>query len=257
MEQQTLLQSEDIRKDFGGIHAVRDLNVSINKGEIVGMIGPNGSGKTTFFNILSSIYRPDSGTIRFKGEDITHLPIYAIVAKGITRTFQNLRVFRDISVLENVLIGRHHLINTSLLHLYFNPFLALKREKEAYLKAIELLRLVHLENQEREYARNLPYGQQRLLEIARGLMAEPDLLLLDEPTAGMNPKEVAVLCSFLEEVRERGFSLFIIEHNMKAIMSLADRIIVLNAGAKIREGTPSEIQADEEVKEIYLGKEED
>jgi branched-chain amino acid transport system ATP-binding protein len=143
------------------------------------------------------------------------------------------------------------------LHLYFNPFLTRRREKEAYLKAIELLRLVHLENQEREYARNLPYGQQRLLEIARGLMAEPDLLLLDEPTAGMNPKEVAVLCSFLEEVRERGFTLFIIEHNMKAIMSLADRIIVLNAGAKIKEGTPSKIQADEEVKEIYLGKEED
>ena len=248
-----LLETEAISKSFGGIHAIRDLDISIHAGEIVGIIGPNGSGKTTFFNILSGLYRPTSGTIKFKGRDIANVAVHKIVKRGITRTFQNLRVFRDISVLENVLIGRHHLIDTSLFNIYFRPFLVRKQEKNAYLKAIELLRLVHLEDEKHELARNLPYGQQRLLEIARSLIAEPDLLLLDEPTAGMNPTEVAALCLFLEEVRGRGFTLFIIEHNMKAIMSVADRIIVLNAGTKIKEGSPKDVQSDKQVQEIYLG----
>jgi branched-chain amino acid transport system ATP-binding protein len=252
----TLLKVKEIDKKFGGIHAVSHLNVSINKGEIVGMIGPNGSGKTTFLNLLSGIYRPDSGKIEFKNEDITALTPYNIVEKGITRTFQNLRIFRNISVLENILIGRHHLIKNSLLNVYFNPFLASRREKYAYLKAIEVLKLVDLAKEKDELARNLPYGKQRLLEIARALIAEPDLLLLDEPTAGMNTKEAITLCVFLKELKEKGFTLFVIEHNMKAIMGISDKIIVLNAGGKLKEGIPREIQRDKQVQEIYLGKEE-
>jgi len=253
----TLLKAEEIDKKFGGIHAVSHLNVSVNKGEIVGMIGPNGSGKTTFLNILSGIYRSDSGKVEFKNEDITKLSLHRIVEKGIARTFQNLRIFRNISVLENVLIGRHHLIKNSLLNVYFNPSLASRREKNAYLKAIEILELVNLVKEKDELARNLPYGKQRLLEIARALIAEPDLLLLDEPTAGMNPTEVVALCVFLKELKEKGFALFVIEHNMKAIMAISDRIIVLNAGVKLKEGMPREIQRDKQVQEIYLGKEEE
>jgi branched-chain amino acid transport system ATP-binding protein len=252
----TLLKAEEIDKKFGGIHAVSHLNVSVNEGEIVGMIGPNGSGKTTFLNILSGIYRSDSGKIEFKNEDITKSPLHCIIEKGIARTFQNLRIFRNISVLENVLIGRHHLIKNSLLNIYFNPSLASRREKNAYLKAMEILELVKLDKEKNELARNLPYGKQRLLEIARALMAEPVLLLLDEPTAGMNPTEAVGLCVFLKELKEKGFALFVIEHNMKAIMSISDRIIVLNAGGKLKEGIPREIQRDKQVQEIYLGKEE-
>lgn len=256
MKNMILLKTEEIDKKFGGIHAVSHLNISVNKGEILGMIGPNGSGKTTFLNVLSGIYRSDSGKVEFKNEDITKLPLHCIIEKGIARTFQNLRIFRNISVLENVLIGRHHLINNSLLNVFFNPSLASKREKSAYLKAIEILELVNLAKEKDELARNLPYGKQRLLEIARALIAEPDLLLLDEPTAGMNPTEAVALCVFLKELKEKGLALFVIEHNMKAIMSISDRIIVLNAGAKLKEGTPREIQRDKQVQEIYLGKEE-
>lgn len=252
----TLLKAEEIDKKFGGIHAVSHLNVSVNKGEIVGMIGPNGSGKTTFLNILSGIYRSDSGRVEFKNEDITKLPLHRIIEKGIARTFQNLRIFRNISVLENILIGRHHLIKNSLLNIYFNPSLAGRREKSAYLKGMEILELVNLAKEKNELARNLPYGKQRVLEIARALMAEPDLLLLDEPTAGMNPAETVALCEFLKKLKERGFALFVIEHNMKAIMSISDKIIVLNVGAKLKEGIPREIQRDKQVQEIYLGKEE-
>jgi len=252
----TLLRAEEIDKKFGGIHAVRNLNVSVDNGEIVGMIGPNGSGKTTFLNILSGIYRTDTGKVSFKNEDITKLPLHCIVEKGIARTFQNLRIFRNITVLENVLIGRHHLIKNSLLNVFFNPPLSRKIEKSAYLKAIEILELVNLEKQKNELARNLPYGKQRLLEIARALMAEPNLLLLDEPTAGMNPTEADALCDFLKELKAKNFALFVIEHNMKAIMSISDRIIVLNAGTKLKEGIPKDIQRDKQVQEIYLGKED-
>jgi len=252
-----LLETEGIDKKFGGIHAVDHLSIFVNKGEIVGMIGPNGSGKTTFLNILSGIYRPSSGRIKFKNEDITRLPLYHIIEKGIARTFQNLKVFRNMSLLENVLIGRHHLIKNSLLNIYFNLFLASKREENACHKAMEVLELVNLAGKKDELARNLPYGEQRLLEIARALVSEPDLLLLDEPSAGMNPKETVTLYLFLEKLRKKGLSIFIIEHNMRAIMAISDRIIVLNSGKKLKEGIPKEIQRDKQVQEVYLGKEEE
>lgn len=252
-----LLETDRVWKKFGGVTAVQDIVLSIEKREILGMIGPNGSGKTSFINLLSGIYRPDKGRILFAGEDITELPAHVITKKGIARTFQNLRVFPNISVLDNLLIGRHCRVNNSLANVYLNPFLAHKREKEAEDRVIELLEWVHLGDRRKELAKNLPYGEQRLLEICRALASEPLLLLLDEPCAGMNPVEMDTLAAFLLNLRERGTTLFIIEHNMRFIMSIAERIVVLDAGAKFREGTPVEIQNDKEVQRIYLGEEEE
>jgi branched-chain amino acid transport system ATP-binding protein len=252
-----LLETDKVWKKFGGVTAVQDIALSIEKGEILGMIGPNGSGKTSFINLLSGIYRPDKGHITFAGEDITELPAYLITKKGIARTFQNLRVFPNISVLDNLLIGRHCRVNTSLAAIYLNPFLSRKREQEAEDRVIEMLEWVHLVDRKKELAKNLPYGEQRLLEICRALASEPRLLLLDEPCAGMNPVEMDTLSAFLKNLRERGTTLFIIEHNMRFIMSIAERIVVLDAGAKFREGTPGQIQKDKEVQRIYLGEEEE
>jgi branched-chain amino acid transport system ATP-binding protein len=252
-----LLETDRVWKKFGGVTAVQDIALSIEKGEIVGMIGPNGSGKTSFINLLSGIYRPDQGRIIFAGEDITKFPAHVITKKGIARTFQNLRVFPNISVLDNLLIGRHCKVNTSLANIYLNPFLSRKREKEAEERVIELLEWVHLQDRRKELAKNLPYGEQRLLEICRALASEPQLLLLDEPCAGMNPVEMDTLAAFLKDLRDRGTTLFIIEHNMRFIMAIAERIVVLDAGAKFREGTPAEIQNDKEVQRIYLGEEEE
>jgi branched-chain amino acid transport system ATP-binding protein len=252
-----LLETDRVWKKFGGVTAVQDIALSIEKGEILGMIGPNGSGKTSFINLLSGIYRPDKGRILFAGEDITELPAHCITKKGIARTFQNLRVFPNISVLDNLLIGRHCRVNTSLTTLYLNPFLARKREKEAEDRVVELLEWVHLGDRRKELAKNLPYGEQRLLEICRALASEPLLLLLDEPCAGMNPVEMDTLAAFLKKLRQKGTTLFIIEHNMRFIMSIAERIVVLDAGAKFREGTPGQIQQDKEVQRIYLGEEEE
>ena len=252
-----LLETDRVWKKFGGVTAVQDIALSLEKGEILGMIGPNGSGKTSFINLLSGIYRPDKGRILFSGEDITELPAHLITKKGIARTFQNLRVFPNISVLDNLLIGRHCRVNTSLANIYLNPFLSRKREKEAEDRVIELLQWVHLGDRRKELAKNLPYGEQRLLEICRALASEPLLLLLDEPCAGMNPVEMDTLAAFLKNLRERGTTLFIIEHNMRFIMSIAERIVVLDAGTKFREGTPGQIQKDKEVQRIYLGEEEE
>ena len=252
-----LLETDRVWKKFGGVTAVQDIALSLEKGEILGMIGPNGSGKTSFINLLSGIYRPDKGRILFSGEDITELPAHLITKKGITRTFQNLRVFPNISVLDNLLIGRHCRVNTSLASIYLNPFLSRKREKEAEDRVIELLEWVHLGDRRKELAKNLPYGEQRLLEICRALASEPLLLLLDEPCAGMNPVEMDTLAAFLKNLRQRGTTLFIIEHNMRFIMSIAERIVVLDAGTKFREGTPGQIQKDKEVQRIYLGEEEE
>jgi len=252
-----LLETDRVWKKFGGVTAVQDIALSLEKGEILGMIGPNGSGKTSFINLLSGITRPDKGRILFSGEDITELPAHLITKKGIARTFQNLRVFPNISVLDNLLIGRHCRVNTSLANIYLNPFLSRKREKEAEDRVIELLEWVHLGDRRKELAKNLPYGEQRLLEICRALASEPLLLLLDEPCAGMNPVEMDTLAAFLKNLRERGTTLFIIEHNMRFIMSIAERIVVLDAGTKFREGTPGQIQQDKEVQRIYLGEEEE
>lgn len=251
------LKVKEIRKVFGGVVAVDNVSVLIEKGEILGMIGPNGSGKSTFINLLSGIYKPDGGAVTFGGEDITGLPAHIVTKKGIARTFQNLRVFQGISVLSNVLIGRHCHVDYSLFTTYLNPFLLYKKERELKEKVIKILELASLDDKIYALAKNLSYGEQRLLEICRAVASDPAILLLDEPCAGMNPVEMTNLAIFLRKLRDTGTTIFIIEHNMKFIMSFAERIVVLDAGKNFREGLPAEIQGDEGVQRIYLGDEEE
>jgi branched-chain amino acid transport system ATP-binding protein len=252
-----LLETEQVTKKFGGVTAVKSISLTVDGGEIIGMIGPNGSGKSSFINLLSGVYKPDMGRIIFRGEDITNFPSHIITRKGIARTFQNLRVFSNISVLDNLLIGRHCKINNSLFNVYLNPLQSKKIEKDSEGSVCSLLAMVDLSDRMNDFARNLSYGAQRLLEICRALASEPKLLLLDEPCAGMNPSEVESLGVFLKGLQKGGTTIFIIEHNMKFIMSIAERIIVLNAGEKFREGTPEMIQSDKQVQKIYLGEEEE
>jgi len=253
----SLLETENLSKDFGGVRAVCDLDIFINRGEIVGMIGPNGSGKTTFINLVSRIYPPTSGTIKFKGVNIEHLSIHKIIEIGIARTCQNLRLFSNLSVIENVLIGRHCQIKNNLWSLFFNPHSSRKEERKAQFRAMELLEFVGLSKKRNELAKNLAYGEQKCLELARALASDPELLLLDEPMAGMNLQEMTKVMNLLLKVREKGKTLFIVEHNMKVIMNYSDRVIVLNAGKKIKEATPIEVQQDKKVQEVYLGERED
>jgi branched-chain amino acid transport system ATP-binding protein len=221
------------------------------------MIGPNGSGKSTFINLLTGIYRPDGGSIVFQDKDVTGLPGYRATPLGIARTFQNLRVFSNVSVLYNILIGQHCRIANSLWSIYLNPLASWRREKAAVAKAMEILEMVNLADRCNEPAKNLPYGEQRLLEICRALASDPRLLLLDEPCAGMNPVEMDTLARFLGVLQGRGNTIFIVEHNMRFIMSVAERIVVLDAGRKFKEGTPAGIQADADVQRIYLGEEDE
>ena len=253
----TLLETRQLMKHFGGILAVNDISLTIEKGEIVGMIGPNGSGKSTFVNLLTGIYTPDKGQTLFQGRDITGLPTHRITDIGIARTFQNLRVFQNVSVLTNILIGRHCQIENPLWKIFLRPMAARRTDREAREKAIEFLKLANLADRMNELAKNLPYGEQRLLEICRALASEPSLLLLEEPCAGMNPVEMDTLADFVRNVKATGTTVFIIEHNMRFIMSVAERIVVLHMGKKFREGSPREIQSDSGVQSIYLGEEED
>jgi len=253
----SLLTADTIGKKFGGVIALKDVSLTVEKGEIVGMIGPNGSGKTTFINNLSGLYAPTSGRFMFNGEDITGLPAHVVTGKGISRTFQNLRVFPNISVLENILIGLHCKISTSLWDVYAGVLKTRKVEKQAREKAMAVLELADLAGRHDTLAKNLPYGKQRLLEICRAIVSDPHLLLLDEPCAGMNPVEMDDLAGFIRILQKKGITVFVIEHNMRFIMSVAERIIVLANGAKFQEGTPVEIQKDKKVQAIYLGEEGD
>jgi branched-chain amino acid transport system ATP-binding protein len=252
-----LLETRQLMKHFGGIMAVNDISLTIGEGEIVGMIGPNGSGKSTFINLLTGLYAPDKGQTLFRGQDITGMQTHRITDIGIARTFQNLRVFQNVSVLTNILIGRHCQIDNPLWKIFFRPFAARRTEKEGREKAIDFLRLANLADRMDEMAKNLPYGEQRLLEICRALASEPALLLLDEPCAGMNPVEMDTLGEFVQKIKATGTTVFIIEHNMRFIMSVAERIVVLNMGKKFMEGNPKEIQADSGVQRIYLGEEDE
>jgi branched-chain amino acid transport system ATP-binding protein len=252
-----LLETRNLVKSFGGVMAINDITLDLEEGDILGVIGPNGSGKSTFINLLTGIYRPDQGAIRFGGHDITGLPAHQVTRRGIARTFQNLRVFSNVSVLVNILIGQHTQIQNRLYHLFLTPLAARKREKAAEKKALGLLKMANLADRRDELAKSLPYGEQRLLEICRALASNPRLLMLDEPCAGMNPNEMDTLADFIRELRAKGHTILIIEHNMPFIMSLADRIVVLDAGRKFKDGPPEQIQNDPEVQDIYLGKEDD
>jgi branched-chain amino acid transport system ATP-binding protein len=250
-----MLEARGLVKNFGGIRALNGVDLHLDRGELVGMIGPNGSGKTTVFNVVTGIYRPEEGRVEIGGAPVAGLAPHRINGMGIARTFQNIRLFRNLSVADNVRAGCHR-------HVRYGPVAALSRsdrfhaaEGELRGKVMELLDLISLRDRRGELAGNLPYGDQRRLEIARALASEPKFLLLDEPAAGMNPSEVGRLMEFILEIRARfGLTILLIEHQMRLVMGICERLVVMDFGEVIARGTPEEIRKDPRVIEAYLGR---
>lgn len=250
----SILEVRDLTKHFDGIRAVEDVSFRINEGSIVSIIGPNGAGKTTLFNCLTGLTRPTKGTIHLLDADIAGLPPYAIVSRGIARTFQNIRLFRDMSVLDNVLVAQHMRIKTGFISTLVRGKSFSSAEREAREKALEYLAFVSLDSIEDVPAASLPYGDQRRLEIARALATEPAILLLDEPSAGMNPHETSNIMQLIKNLQRLGKTVIIIEHDMRLVMGISETVIVIDHGVKIAEGTPDAIKCNPLVIEAYLGK---
>ena len=251
------LEVNNVSKQFGGLSAVSNVNFHVEKGEIVSIIGPNGAGKTTIFNLLTGVYDVTEGTIVFDGEEIQNQKVQRIVNAGIARTFQNIRLFKNMRTIENVMIGYHQNTKYNTVDLIFRTPRFRKYEKEAYLKALEVLESLGFGKYIHTYAGNLPYGEQRKLEIARAIATGAKLLLLDEPAAGMNPQESEELLNFIKGLQAQGFTIILIEHDMSVVMNISDRIYVLDHGKMIADGLPEEIANNQTVVEAYLGKSED
>jgi len=251
-----LLELKQISKNFGGLQVLQGVDFNVKQGEIFGLIGPNGAGKTTVFNLITGLLRASSGSIAFNGEDIGNVAPHRITERGIARTFQNIRVFKEMTLLENVVVGMHDHLDYGVAGMLLNLRSFRRVEQQARERALELLSWVRLDHKAHMLADSLSYGEQRKLEFARALATRPKLLLLDEPVAGMNPAEKTELMAEIVNIKQRGFSIFMIEHDMRFVMGLCERIAVLNFGKIIAEGTPDQIKNNQEVIEAYLGKEE-
>jgi len=253
----SMLSIRNVGKNFGGLQVLEDVSFEVPGGGIFGLIGPNGAGKTTVFNLITGLLQPSAGNIIFEGRNLGGLPPHRITRLGIARSFQNIRVFKDMSLVDNVLVGMHSRVDYGPLALFFGTAACRNAERRARDRALELLSWVKLDHKAQVSADSLSYGEQRKLEFARALATEPKLLLLDEPVAGMNPAEKTILMDEIRNIAGRGYGVFIIEHDMRFVMSLCQRIAVLNFGRIIAEGAPEEIRHHPDVIDAYLGREDE
>ena len=250
-----ILQVRSLRKNFGGVVALDDLGFEVHEGQIKSIIGPNGAGKTTLFNVISGIYPPTSGEVWFQGKNIANVPPHVAAKRGISRTFQNLQLFSNMSVLENVMVGKHCRTGTGFLRSALRLPGAIKEEKKTVVAAMELLRFVGLEDSAHREAGTLPFGKQRIVEIARALATEPSLLLLDEPASGLNVRETEETGKLIQRIRDTGRTIVVVEHDMSLVMGISEEVLVLDHGKRIAEGPPRAVQKHPEVLRVYLGEE--